>query len=209
MICTNSQCELWEYFSSHCPLIRVESPILPCPGVTTQALPPVTWLMKLYIKWLFPVGQLQDKAHTNSQLVILDISSGFKIINHCTPVESLDIWRVWTWRIVAQDIGFWPHTEAPHNSSPDWAGAEDEDISQDDPLEGGGWRTMTGGPVLADCVELHGEWVFRMRQGMDSGGSWVGKHLIIRVWLLGPAAASVWPLRLDWDQQVQWRSLRL
>ena len=23
------------------------------------------------------------------------------------------------------------------------------------------------GPVLADCVELHGEWVFRMRQGMD------------------------------------------
>ena len=30
---------------------------------------------------------------------------------------------------------------------------------------------MTGGPVLADCVELHGEWVFRMRQGMDSGGS--------------------------------------
>ena len=41
-------------------------------------------------------------------------------------------------------------------------------------MEGGGGRTMTGGvikcaggPVLADCVELHGEWVFRMRQGMD------------------------------------------
>ena len=27
-----------------------------------------------------------------------------------------------------------------------------------------------GGPVLADCVELHGEWVFRMRQGMERRG---------------------------------------
>ena len=167
--------------------------------------------MKLYIKWQ------KDKAHTNSQLVILDISNGFKIINHFTPVESLDIWRVWTWQIVPEErriLVLSPHTEQWGSRSflnPQQAPAEDEDISQ-----AGGWRTMTvgvikcaGGPVLADCVELHGEWVFRMRQGMDRRGSWVGKHLIIQVWLLGPAAASVWPLRLDWDQQVQWRSLRL
>ena len=116
-------CQLWEYFSSYCPLIRgvssLLSSLLYCPGVTTEPLP--EWLMKLYIKWLFPVGRLQDKAHTNSQLVILDISSGFHIINHGTPVESLESWRVGTWQTGPQvpgggwRAGYW--FVAPHCST--------------------------------------------------------------------------------------------
>ena len=169
-------------------------------------------MWKLYIKWQFPVGQLQDKAHRNSQLVILDISNGFKIINHSSLVESLDICPAQCWQESltrrsqgwSEEAGYWfvPHWDPPpvqvtaHLSG--GCRRQQERWEENLHISHQGSRlwqqlnvadqfeAIVSSYTVSGCLECDKGWTGRGRRAP------VGKQ-----WQWSGTAASVWPVRLD------------